>query len=203
MANFLLEIHCGEMAIQRFHLRGNVYQLGHQRVMNSQEFVLTLTDALSYLKASATEQELRTLFSEIDLDRDGLITYKEYFEFLKLYFGSESLASLEEVASPLDEFVRWLTIQSTGALKGRLQPTQRFDQNALALILRQVFKEFDPEIGYALENLFRLLFDANSSISDENLRKLLLLLHIGLILLLRGHNNKKFSKWNLKLITQR
>ena len=95
MADFLLEVHCGEMAIQRLHLR-DVYRQGSRRVMDVQEFIVTLIDALKYLRATASESELRQLFSEIDTDRDGLITYKEYFEFLKLYFGSGSVAIYDE-----------------------------------------------------------------------------------------------------------
>lgn len=94
MADFLMEVHCGEMAIQRLHLR-NVYRQGARRVMDVQEFIVTLTDALKFLRATASDTELRQLFSEIDLDRDGLISYREYFEFLKLYFGSGSLASFD------------------------------------------------------------------------------------------------------------
>lgn len=35
MADFLLEVHCGEMAIQRFHLR-DLYRQGARRVMDVQ-----------------------------------------------------------------------------------------------------------------------------------------------------------------------
>lgn len=33
----------------------------------------------------------------MDNNRDGLISYKEYFDFLKQYFGSESHASIGEL----------------------------------------------------------------------------------------------------------
>lgn len=78
MANFLLEMHCGEMAIQRLHKK-QLYKRGGERMMGEDEFVITLNDALGYLRASATERDLRQLFSEIDMNRDGYITYKEYF----------------------------------------------------------------------------------------------------------------------------
>lgn len=103
-----------------------------------------------------------------------------------------------------DEFAKWLTLQSTNALRGRFQPSNnRFDANGFALILKQIFREFDPEVNYALENLFRILFNPNSTYTDDDIRKLLLLIHIGLILLLRGHTNKKFSRWNDRLLNQR
>lgn len=154
MADFLLEVHCGEMAIQRLHLR-DVYRQGSRRVMDVQEFIVTLIDALKYLRATASESELRQLFTEIDTDRDGLITYKEYFEFLKLYFGSGSIASYDEfsIVRPVitpqptitisleDEFSQWLIIESGKVLRGRIQVgRQRFDINTLTIILRQVYR---------------------------------------------------------------
>lgn len=48
MANFLLEMHCGEMAIQRRHLKSS-YSQGAKRMMNVEEFIGTLTDALGFL----------------------------------------------------------------------------------------------------------------------------------------------------------
>lgn len=209
MADFLLEVHCGEMAIQRLHWK-NAYRQGARRVMDVQEFILTLTDALRYLRATASDSELRTLFSEIDLDRDGLISYKEYFEFLKLYFGSLSLASFDLPVANIvtlsleEEFSQWLIIESGKALRGRLQPgRQRFDTNALALILRQVYRELDPEITFVLERIYALIFDANTLVLDEEITRLLLVLHIGIILLWRNHKNKTFARWNDKLINER
>lgn len=80
------------MAIQRKHLKDD-YKRGVDRIMDCSEFILTLRDALSYLQAEATDDQLKLLFSEIDLNKDGYITYKEYFEFLVLYFGSGSIAA--------------------------------------------------------------------------------------------------------------
>ena len=75
MANFLLEMHCGEMAIQRLHKK-QIYKLGGQRMMNADEFVITLNDAFMYLRAEVLESDLRQLFREVDLDGDSLISYK-------------------------------------------------------------------------------------------------------------------------------
>lgn len=36
------------------------------------------------------------LFGDIDSNKDGLISYNEYFTFLRTYFGSQSEASNEE-----------------------------------------------------------------------------------------------------------
>lgn len=80
------------MAIQRLHRKGQ-YSRGKDRVMNFEEFTQTLSYCLSFIQVEATSQQLKTLFSEIDLDHDGWITYEVYFFFLKYYFGSLSAAS--------------------------------------------------------------------------------------------------------------
>ena len=92
LSNFFLEIHCGEIAIQRLH-RQNSYKQGAQRVMDLPEFIVTMNYALSFMNITPTESEPTTVFKDIDRNQDGLITYQEYFEFLRYYFGSESYAA--------------------------------------------------------------------------------------------------------------
>lgn len=84
--------------------------------MNLEEFIYTLNYALSFIEIQGAPQELAVLFAEIDRDHDGWITYREYFEFLKYYFGSKSYAAIEttierietmpmaEIAPVLNEF---------------------------------------------------------------------------------------------------
>lgn len=89
LANFLLEMHSGEMAIQRLHMH-NTYARGAERMMDGREFAVTINYALSFFELQADEETLWTLFSDVDRNRDGWISYQEYFEFLRNYFGSES-----------------------------------------------------------------------------------------------------------------
>lgn len=201
MANFLLEMHCGEMAIQRRHLVQG-YSQGAKRIMNVEEFIATLNDALGFLQATATNAQLTLLFSEIDLDKDGYITYREYFEFLKLYFRSGSIAASEETAplpkiSPEQEFAKWLNSESSKALRPyNLSSNLQVDENTLATLLKKIFRETDEEVDFVLRNLFKLLIDPNTLISNDDLRKIIIFLHVGLINLLRGHKAQRWSKWN-------
>lgn len=55
--------------------------------MNEKEFIMSFQGSLDYVDFLAPIGELRQLFREIDLDGDGWITYKEYFEFLKHFFS--------------------------------------------------------------------------------------------------------------------
>lgn len=56
--------------------------------MNEAEFGITLNNALAYIGMEATPQQIHRLFTEIDLGKEGWISYEVYFLFLKYYFGS-------------------------------------------------------------------------------------------------------------------
>lgn len=56
--------------------------------MSEAEFAFTLNHALGFIDMQGTEAEIKLLFSEIDLDKSGWITYEVYFLFLKYYFGT-------------------------------------------------------------------------------------------------------------------
>ena len=44
--------------------------------------------------------------------------------------------------------------------------------------------------------MFKLIIDPDIYITDDDLRKILVFLHVGLVNLLRGHKAKKWVKWN-------
>jgi Ca2+-binding EF-hand superfamily protein len=94
MADFFLEMHFGELALQRLH-KFRKFIRGDERLMNFEEFSFTLENGLSYIEIVATKQELATLFSEIDIENTGWITYKTYLEFLIAYFGTKSKVRYE------------------------------------------------------------------------------------------------------------
>jgi Ca2+-binding EF-hand superfamily protein len=58
--------------------------------MDLPEFSTTLSYALSFISITPSEEEITSAFRDIDRNQDGLISYQEYFEFLRYYFGSES-----------------------------------------------------------------------------------------------------------------
>ncbi len=108
MTNFCVEQHFGEMAIQRLHKK-KFFVKGAERIMNKEEFGKTLNMALTYIKMECPQHFIDLLFSEIDLDKDGWITYVVYFLFLKYYFGSLSLAKdnkpVEKVLTDYEQFL--------------------------------------------------------------------------------------------------
>jgi Ca2+-binding EF-hand superfamily protein len=77
------------MAIQRLH-KQKVYSQGSKRLMNLAEFIQTMEFSLNPIDAFGSLEIYQLLFSEVDLDKDGYISYEDYFVFLKEYFGTLS-----------------------------------------------------------------------------------------------------------------
>lgn len=67
------------MAIQRLHRANKTYSRGAERIMNLEEFKKTIYYALSFIQVEASDAEISLLFSEINLDKSGWISYKVYF----------------------------------------------------------------------------------------------------------------------------
>jgi Ca2+-binding EF-hand superfamily protein len=109
LTNFCVEQHFGEMAIQRLHKKKGTYSRGKDRVMNEAEFEITLNNALDYIGLKATPEQVKRLFSEIDLEKTGWISYEVYFLFLLYYFGSLRGTPYPESAAPeVDPDKEWL-----------------------------------------------------------------------------------------------
>jgi Ca2+-binding EF-hand superfamily protein len=77
-----MEQHFGEIAIQRLHKR-KLYQKGAQRIMSEMEFYETIRFALAFVEFLPSESDLRMVFEAVDSDKDGYISYEDYFRFLK------------------------------------------------------------------------------------------------------------------------
>ena len=69
------------MSLQVMH-RANKMSHGSERKMNVEEFEKLCNNAWKFLKVSIPNQIAQQIFGEADKDRDGLITYVEYFQFI-------------------------------------------------------------------------------------------------------------------------
>ena len=58
--------------------------------MSLPEFVKTMEYSLNTIGIHGPDDVYELLFSQIDLDKDGYISYEDYFIFLKEYFGTKS-----------------------------------------------------------------------------------------------------------------
>ncbi len=201
------------MSIQRRHKRG-YYSRGAERIMNLAEFKATLVEALAYIQVEATDDELNHLFSEIDFNKNGWITYEVYFEFLRHYFGTLSKVRPDDHQfeikpcppvdpyaglSPEERFAR-ITIEHVLLFfpNYKLQP---FNRNEIARLLRELFLLNDSEIDYILNNFFRFDTLNNGYILESEMAKIFLELLFAEIILLRQHRLRAIAKWQERLIS--
>jgi len=147
------------------------------------------------------------------LDHDGWISYKEYFEFLRYYFGTESLVYKEKLHAvvkkePLDPYAK-LSLEERFAritidqllllLKAyKLQP---FDRAELLRILLEIFGLHPHEVEYVIHNFFRYDVISNGYFLDTDVARILLELYFAELILLRLHRDKKIARWAQRLIS--
>ena len=212
LVNFFLELHNGELAIQRLHKK-STYSKGSLYILNQAEFIQTLHYAFSFIEFTATNEELAVLFTEVDLDNDGWISYAEYFQFLRYYFGSLSLVYKEkdnkvvpvEPVDPYagldfaDRFARITIDQFLLIIK--LYRWQPLDRSDLVRFLVTILGLNDQEIDFALINFFRYDIITGGYFLDTDIARILLELYFANIILLRLHRAKKFARWAELLIS--
>lgn len=82
-ANYLLRRYCGELALQRLH-RGRMGANGKHR-MDCGEFGKLLEEAFRFLGVVVPGDAVNEIFRVTDTDRDGFVSYEEYFRFVETY----------------------------------------------------------------------------------------------------------------------
>jgi Ca2+-binding EF-hand superfamily protein len=79
-APFILN-HAAEIALQRFHFQ----QTLGKNSLTSQEFRTVFREAYHFLKTlDKSDSILNTIFGELDTNKDGLVTYKEFMTWVVL-----------------------------------------------------------------------------------------------------------------------
>lgn len=84
LGNFLFKSHCGEMSLQREHKAGRISH-GVDRKMTLPEFIHLINLAYGFLKVGIAPDVAEQIFTDVDKDHDGLITYGEYFQIIQQY----------------------------------------------------------------------------------------------------------------------
>lgn len=102
LINFFLEVSWGEIAIQRLHRKG-YYKNGGIRMIDADEFLATMNYILNFIKLQTSQDQCMTIFKDVDTNGDGLISYNEYFTFLRTYFGSQSQVFNENEKKKLEK----------------------------------------------------------------------------------------------------
>lgn len=149
--------------------------------MNCQEFCQTLDYSLKGIGCPAPFSMYEHLFREIDLDRDGWISYSDYFLFLREYFGSSSYAaSIENIKVENQTEPEWIDgnnetpeqriaklVYSQLKISVMLEDKQKkmlIKRDQADAILKNVF----GENGYEKDQIIKNIMQGNSQISYEN-----------------------------------
>lgn len=131
---------------------------------------MTLNHALKPIDIQAPQHIIDLLFSEIDLNKSGWISYSVYFLFLKYYFGSQNIVFKKNLQldeweewlltlkglSPMDYFVRLILDQLRKIFM--MYDTNKnlvFEMDEIEAILKSVFQLDDNEISYIMYSFFR------------------------------------------------
>lgn len=60
-----------------------------ERVLRKEDYVLAMTNAFAFLGNLLKKETLAEMFDFIDTDKDGLVSYSQYFQFIRDYMGSK------------------------------------------------------------------------------------------------------------------
>jgi Ca2+-binding EF-hand superfamily protein len=164
---------------------------------------------------------LSLLFSEIDLDHDGWISYEVYFLFLRYYFGSQSVASehvepavLKKLSadeeyllslqnlSAWDRFVRLLTDQLRSIFQRYdFNKNTLFELDEIEAILHEVFGLNSEECKYVLFTYFNFELRNNKSLTFEEFLALILSIYFIEVFFQRKFISTTDTLWNQKSIS--
>jgi Ca2+-binding EF-hand superfamily protein len=182
-ANFLLKRHCGELALQRTHRAGRIRN-GAARKLTLEEFRVLLDDAYHFLGVKVDNETARRVFEQSDTDRDGLITYQEYFKFIETAIcrpsGSKPEAPKPVVQPPPNrpESDSDFLLNFRRLLWGELlriynkydaDGNANLDTNEFTLLLKELLQETSQSsLDYVFKNAFRMDINGDSRfIFDE------------------------------------
>lgn len=75
--------------MQKFHANNRIKH-GKERKITAEEFLRLLNAAYAFLGIVITAQQADTIFQQADSDRDGLITYVQYFDYIDKFLASKA-----------------------------------------------------------------------------------------------------------------
>ena len=156
------------MALQKMH-RNNRIKNGSQRKVNLEEFGMLLNEAYEFLGVHVDEVVVAEIFNNVDGDKDGLITYAEYFGFTDIYLLNTT-TSQQKVKAPVEkiEVVTKRTVEASEPAKEYHSRLRKF----LITGLKRIFESYDRDSNNLLDNeelkvLLRELFGVSETVLNS------------------------------------
>lgn len=210
LTNFILEMHCGEIALQRLH-REKKFAQWQKRLLSLEDFILVFRVAFAFLKYNFKTEDLTSIFRFIDTDRDGFISYSEYFTFIRNYLGSKrqtnipvevpnipSVKRFNSIEEEVGDNIRTRTIELLSRYD--INKDLQFQKSEIIELLKEVFGESKIEIDYVILNISRYDSNNDGEVTYDELANFILDQHCGEITLQRLHKVKKLSKWEQRVM---
>lgn len=179
---------------------------------------------MSFIGLEASKEQIALLFSEIDLEKAGWISYEIYFLFLKYYFGSMSTGTVNPIPDPvpvpkpvdkdaewwnslsglsaLDRFIQILHYQLRNIFaRYDFNKNMLFEEDEIEAILHQVFQLNESQVGYVLSKFFHFSTRQDKSLTFDQLIKILLEIYFGQFILLRKYKDFNAEQWKSRKIS--
>jgi len=86
------------MSLQKRHIK-NEMKKGNERKMDAGEFDLLLNSAVKFLNVPISKEICTEIFTNTDTDKDGLITYVEYFKAIEIYICKNKAGKINVIVS--------------------------------------------------------------------------------------------------------
>lgn len=127
---------------------------GAQRKMNLSEFKILLRNAYEFLGVSIDDEGATAIFNNSDEDKDGWITYKEYFSFVQTYIMKlKPLNKIERKPSPrkIHSRLRKYIWEAVRRLFEKYIKDGQVNGKELEKIIREIMKgESDNDIAFLI-----------------------------------------------------
>lgn len=86
------------MSLQKQHL-ANKMKRGSERKMDLNEFHILLNKAFNFLKVECPMNVAESMLADVDNDKDGIITYVEYFKVIDKFI-CRGIVSQPKIEAP-------------------------------------------------------------------------------------------------------
>ena len=172
----ILSIYFIEIVFRRRYHSANSEVWKSNRISKA-EFVALIHEACFFIKVKPTREDLEWIFDQLDDDKDGFITFKQYCDFIKKYLGNNIELTIKKEAPANPEGVSQKELDFVQLIWDELRAYfDKYDTDHNNWLTEEEFKEFvkdvlaetsAADVNYIFWNIFRIDVDSNKKIEFE------------------------------------